>query len=484
MRLLRYLLAALLVLVVFLLVNTWRVSSRQPAPLAVPALSVDAEASARRLSGALKIATVSPHEEDPASLKPFLELQDYFAAQFPRAYAALKPERIGEGALLLRWEGRNPALPPVLLTAHLDVVPADDAAQWQQPPFAGVIKDGFVWGRGAIDDKGSALGMLEAIELLLAEGRQPERTLLLGFGFDEEIGGKRGAQAIARTLAERGIKPDWVMDEGGALLHQSPLPVKVPVATIGIAEKGYLSVRLDAEAKGGHSSMPTGESAIEHLSRALERVHASPPPVELSGVTGSMFDWLTPEMPFVYRVAFANRSLLGPVLARRVAGSPSGSALLRTTQVPTILEAGRTDNVVPPKASAVLNLRLLPGDTEEGELARLRQIIDDPAITLTALPGHRPSSAISPVDHAGFKTIGGTIRGVFPGTVIAPYLVVGATDARHYGALTPAVYRFLPVPLAPDDLKRFHGRDERIAIQDYVGAIRFYHQLIAVSTAH
>lgn len=471
----------LVIIVALLLINAVRKPTLQPEPLTATSHPVDAQASATRLAGALKIATHS-HTADPATLAPFNELEAYLRAQYPHTHQTLKVERIGDGGLLYTWPGRDPSLPAVLLTAHLDVVPADDAALWQQPPFGGVIKDGFIWGRGALDDKVSALGILEAVEPLAKSGYQPQRTLLLAFGWDEEIGGHLGAEQIANTLKARGTKVSWLIDEGGALLNQSPLPAKGAIATIGIAEKGYASVALDAEAHGGHSSMPTTDSAIMHLSLALQHLQAKPYPARISGVTGTMFDWLTPDMPLGYRMIFGNRTVFGRVLAWAISRSPSGNALLRTTQAPTIIQAGSQDNVIPSQAHAVINLRLLPGETPDAVLARFTEIVKDPQVKLSLLPGARASSPISPVDTDGFRQIAGTIRGVFPGTTVAPYLVVGATDARHYEALTPNIYRFLPVPFGPDDLKRFHGRDERIAIKDYADTIRYYDVLIQVGT--
>ncbi|HXG27991.1 MAG TPA: M20/M25/M40 family metallo-hydrolase, partial [Nevskiales bacterium] len=221
-------------------------------------LAIEPEAAARRLAGALAIPTVSHEDRDRIDETAFLRLQDYLGTQFPRVHRVLNRETVSQLSLLYTWPGSEAGLDPLLLLAHLDVVPVEPGREhdWQRPPFGGDIADGYVWGRGALDDKASALAQLEAVELLLARGFKPRRTIYLAFGHDEEVGGRDGAARIAELLHKLQVRPALVLDEGGAVMQDGMLGLSGPVALVGIAEKGYLSLMLSAEDSGGHSSMP------------------------------------------------------------------------------------------------------------------------------------------------------------------------------------------------------------------------------------
>ena len=363
--------------------------------------------------------------------------------------------------------------------AHMDVVPVDSTTEssWKTPPFSGAVDDGFVWGRGAMDDKASVLGILEAVELLLNEGFQPERSVYLAFGHDEEIGGHNGAAKIAELLRSRGVELEYVLDEGMNILSGIIDGVSSPVALIGIAEKGYLSIRMTAESAGGHSSIPPTDSAIGVLSRALQKLQAAPFPSHLNGPTRQMFEYLGPEIAWPKKLALANLWLFDPLIRRQLARAPLTNAVIRTTLAPTMFNAGVQENVLPTKATAVINLRLMLGETIASALAHVRKAVD-PKVQLTALPVQMEPSAVSDIESPSFKLLQKTIGQTIPETIVAPSLLVAATDSRHYAGLTKNIFRFLPITLRPEDTKRYHGIDERISIDDYERCIRFYAQLI------
>ena len=483
----RYLLRGLLalalvvaVLAVILVVRASRLSSRQPeVPSAAPiSLRADAELAAH-LAGALRFATVSS-TSGPVEPRAFADLHAYLRDTFPRVHQALRREVIGGHSLLYTWPGRDPALPAIVLMAHLDVVPAEStaAAPWTHPPFGGAIADGFVWGRGALDDKIAAAAELEAIEHLLGAGFQPGRTIFLAFGHDEEVGGREGAARIAATLAERGVRADLVLDEGLAVTQGILDGIDRPVALIGVAEKGFADLVVTAQVTGGHSSMPPPATAVGTLARALAAIEREPMPPHLDGVAREMLGYLAPEMGFGRRVAMANLWLLGPFVERALAAKPSSGALLHSTIAPTMLAAGERSNVLPAQARATLNVRLLPGDTVDDVIAHVRGVVDDPRIAIRAEGEAVAASRISPIDDATFHDLMITVREIEPRAVVAPGLVVGGTDAKHYEALSDHVYRFNPMRIGPADLPRLHGVDERIAIADLHGAVEFYVRLL------
>lgn len=475
-------LATLILLVAILLVNTLRFTSRQVTPSPIDRIELDEAQLAQRLAGAIRIPTISQADGtvDGAAL---LALHDYLAQSFPLVHARLGKETISDYSLLYTWPGRDPTAKPILLLAHLDVVPVEDEAAWTHPPFAGTIADGFIWGRGAMDDKASVLGILEAVERLLAEGFQPERTLYLAFGHDEEIGGKNGATKIAARLQERQVALETILDEG-FFITEGILPgVTQPVALIGIAEKGILNLALTVAGTGGHAATPPPQTTIGVLSAAIRQLETHPLPGGLHGAVAQMFDAIGPELPFGQRLIFANLWLFRPLVERRLAAAPSTNALLRTTTAVTRIDGGVKENVLPSQANALVNLRLLPGDSIEEVTAHVQQTIADPRVQIGPHGNSNSEpSAISPTDGVGFQTLQRTIRQVFPDVLVAPGQVLGGTDARHYAALSPNIYRFLPQRLGAADVARLHGTNERLAVADYADGVRFYVQLIKNSS--
>jgi carboxypeptidase PM20D1 len=485
------LLALLAALVAVLAINTLRKGSRQldVAPLA--ALAVDEAGAAQRLAEAVRLRTISSRDDANLSADQFRQLHALLQAKFPKAHAALKREVVGDLSLLYTWQGRNPALQPILLMAHQDVVPValGTDKDWQAAPFSGEVKDGFVWGRGAWDDKGNLMSQMEAVEMLVASGFQPERTVYLAFGADEEVGGLRGAAKIAALLKERKVQLDFIIDEG-LLITEGIMPgLKAPAALIGVAEKGFLSVVLKMSATPGHSSMPPpkGTSAIAMMSAALKRIDDEQLPGGIRGVAGEMFATIAPEMSGFSRVALSNLWLFGPVVQKQLEAGASTNAMLRTTTALTIVNAGNKENVLPGRAEATVNFRLLPGDTKEQVLERTRALVADATqsdkFELFALPGATDASKVAPTDSAQYSLLNRTVREVFPGTLVAPGLMIGATDSIHYGDISDHIFKFSPVRAHPEDLPRFHGTNERISTANYAEMIRFYHRLLSQGAA-
>lgn len=471
----------LVLLCAVLLVNTLRFTSRQVQVEPVRAVGVDEGAAAERLAQALRIQTVSYQDGAQTSGDAFLALHRHLEQAYPKTHATLGRELVSGYSLLYTWKGRNEKLKPVLLAAHQDVVPVEPetARRWSQPPFEGRISDGFVWGRGALDDKSGVLGLLEAVELLLGENFQPERTIYFAFGEDEEVGGELGAARVAELLRQRGVELEYVLDEGLAITEGILPDIDRPVALIGVAEKGHVSVELSAEVEGGHSSMPPQQTAIGILSAAVNRLEANQMPASIEGVQRQTFEHLGPEMPFGKRLVMANLWLFKPLVVRLLSASPSSNAAIRTTTAVTIIEGGLKENVLPSRARAVVNFRILPGDSVEGVLAHVRETVNDTRIRIAKFgTGAREPSAVSSTDTQGYQTVQKTIRQVFPETLVAPALVVAGTDSRHYSALTNHIYRFLPMRVRPEDVKRLHGVDERISVADYAGFVKFYYHLI------
>lgn len=462
-----------------LVVRTLAFRSRQ-IEVSPTTVTIDVTAAAERLAESLKFRTISYQDTSAFDLAEFAALHRYLETAFPRVHQVLIRETVGGASLLYNWRGPDTSLAPIVLMAHQDVVPVEPGTEgaWSHPPFGGAIAGGYVWGRGAIDDKSNLTAQLEAVELLLARGYQPRRTVLLAYGHDEEVGGVNGAARIVELLEARGVRPAFVVDEGGALAEGIIPGLAVPVAAVGIAEKGYLSLELSVRTDGGHSSMPPPRTAIGILARALDRLERHPMPRGLRPVTEATFDYLGPELPFAARLALANRWLFEPLIVRQFGATAIGNAMLRTTTAPTIFQAGVKENVLPSVASAVVNFRLLPGDSIRHVVEHVRRKIDDPRIEIRMLGFRSEPSPTSSVDSDAFRLIARSIRQVVPDAVVVPWLVVGGTDSRYFTRLSAAIYRVSLVRAGPGDMGRIHGIDERVGIENYGEMVRFYVQLL------
>ncbi len=479
-RILLGLLLALVALAAVVAVKTWTTPSRQLAVAPAPKLDIDLQAAAKRLAGAIPIRTVSSLDDPAANLAEFDRLHAYLEQNFPKVHATLKKEVVGQKALLYTWTGSDAAAKPIALMAHQDMVPIAPGTEkaWSVDPFGGEIKDGFVWGRGTLDNKGNLFAQMEAIELLIASGFKPRQTIYLVMGDDEEVSGLRGAQPIAELLKSRGVKLDWVLDEGLLVLDGVLPGLSKPAALIGLAEKGYATFFLSLDTAPGHSSMPPAHSAIGSMSAALARLEANPMPGGIQGVAGQMFGTLAPEMSGINRVMLSNLWLTAPLVEGQLQKSPSSNAMLRTTTALTIVRAGNKDNVLPGRAEAAVNFRVLPGDTIDSVEAHLRKQLGNDEIKIKRYPGNSEASPVSPTDSAGYRTIERSVRQSFPDAIVAPGLMTAATDSRHFSILSDAVFRFSPFRMKNEDLARFHGTNERLAISNYGEMIGFYQQLL------
>ncbi len=484
---------ALLFFVAFVLFNAALYSSKEEDVQPAELMEVDSLTIAGHLGRIIRCQTVSVQDSDGdrADWSAFRGLQQELASMYPRLHRTLTVEIVNHHSLLYTWTGTNLELNPILFAAHQDVVPIEPGTEqnWEHPPFAGIVADGFCWGRGTLDDKCAIIGVMEVIETLLQQGFHPERTILLALGHDEEVMGINGAQRIAQLLKERGVELEAVLDEGGFLASGLLAGITRPIAMVGIAEKPYMTIELRAEGCAGHSSSPQAPTAIGRLSRAIHRLETHPMPARLNYLSW-LFDSLASELPVSMRLLMGNRWLLSGAIQKAVKSKPATDAMIRTTTAPTILSAGIKENVLPCEAKAVVNFRLLPSDTIQNVIAHVTQSIHDDKVhvRVIALPtgvgedgevsGGQALSAISDVKGAVYPLLMESIRQVFPEAIVAPYLVIGATDARYYTAICSQVFRFSPIRIDPADLERIHGTNERVPVKSCGDMVQFYHRII------
>ena len=470
---------AILLLIAIVLFNTFTYKSKQLKTDAITVAAVS-EDCINHLSDAIKIKTISfdePNRFDSLAFKQFI---DFLTKTYPLADSILNKKIINNYSLLYKWEGQDKSLKPIVLMGHMDVVPVEEEQEknWEFAPFGGEITSTHVCGRGALDDKVNVIGILESIEQLIKENFEPKRTIYLAFGHDEEIGGENGAKKIASFLESEKVQAEFILDEGMIITKGIVPGISKDVALIGISEKGYLSVELSVETEGGHSSMPAKETAIGILSAAITKLEQNPMSTTICEPVQHFLNHVGPEMAFFSKLAFANQWLFKGVILSKYEASNSGNATIRTTTAPTIFKSGFKDNVLPPKASATINFRLLPGETAKNVIAHIQKTINDSRVKINTIGHGNPAAAVADINSDAFKNIEKTAHQIFNTTLVAPSLMIGGTDTKHYGKISNNIFRFLPVVFDSEDLKRLHGNNEKIAIESFKNTIRFYKQLI------
>jgi len=438
-------------------------------------ISFDRDAAVFALQQLVRCRTVSctdPALEDEEEFEKFRALLPQL---YPEVFRVCTVQRFPGRALLFRWPGKLPGDPTVLM-AHYDVVSVEEES-WEKPPFAGIIEDGVLWGRGTLDTKVTLNGILSAACHLITKGFQPQRDIYFAFSGGEEVNGP-GAKHIAGWFLSEKITPALVVDEGGAVVENVFPGVKAPCGMIGIAEKGMMNVRYTVRSCGGHASAPPSKSPIPTLAETCRRIGKHPFPMHITKPAAQMFDTLGRHAGFGLKLVFANLWLFRPVLdliCRR--GGGELNALVRTTTAFTQMAGSTGRNVLPAEAHLISNMRLSPMDTVEGAAAHLRKAVKDPAVEIEVLESFPPS----PVSETGCESWDKVARAVshtWPGCIVTPYLMVQCSDSRHYGKLSNHVYRFSAMDLTGEERKTIHGNNEKIRLETVGRAVEFYIRLI------
>lgn len=469
--------------VIFIIVtafNTLTVKSKQPKPHPTK-VSINEKEAVDHLSQAVTYKTVSYQDRSKIDFREYDKFIAFLQKSFPTVYKQLEFEKVNDYGLVYKWEGTDSSKHPIGLTSHYDVVPILKGTEnnWEQPPFSGTVENGLIWGRGTLDDKIGVVGILQAVEYLLDQGFKPNRDMYFMFGFDEEIGGDEGASKIVSTLKQRGIQFEFVLDEGGAIVENMVPGVEAPVGVVGVSEKGSATAKLSIEGSGGHSSQPKDHTNIGRIASAISKLEDTQFKGELRGPGNDLFEFVAPEMNFGMKYVFANKVIFKPLIEKILLQQPASAALIRTTIAPTIFQAGEQYNALPEQASAIINLRLMPGDSLADVKKFIEDTIDDTDIKVTVEGSE--ASKVSSVNSWQFRTVQQSARNVFNHAVVAPYLMFAGSDARQYDPISKNTYRFLPVQITSKDLNRMHGTNERVSIKNYLNAIKFYAEVIKES---
>jgi carboxypeptidase PM20D1 len=442
----------------------------------------DVAKAAANLAQAVRFQTVSHQDKADDQPVEWDKLHAWLQTTYPAAHAAMKREVIADHTLVYTWTGSNPALAPIILMAHQDVVPVTPGSEgaWSHPPFDGVVADGAVWGRGSIDDKGSLVTLFEALDGLAADGFKPVRTVIIVSGHDEEVRGV-GAVEAAKLLKSRGVKAQFVLDEGMAVVADHPVTGK-PAAIIGTAEKGYATMKVVAPAVGGHSSAPPKETGVATLSRAVLAITGAEFPMKFSGPGADMLKAIAPHASLPVKVFAANTWLFSPLLVKVTAKTPAGAAMLHTTIAPTMLKGSPKENVLPQDATAWINYRIAPGDTSAKVMAQARNAVGKLPVELSWVKTPDEPSKVSSTRSDAWKTLAALAADESKAPVV-PGLVTAGTDSRYLAPVAEDVYRFQPLLLKVDETKMIHGTDEHLTLANVERMVRFYQRLVETAAS-
>ena len=446
--------------------------------------NIDGERAIKNLQAMIKLKTITPDPNDktdpenPPYEKHFAEFRALLPQLYPLIHQHCTLEKAGKGGLLYHWKGRANDKPSVYMS-HYDVVPADED-KWKKPPFSGARENGEIWGRGTLDTKATLCAVLDAAETLLGEGFVPAQDIYFAFGGDEEII-SADAPAIVELLHSRGVRPALVLDEGGAVVEDVFPGVKGQTALIGTGEKGRINVRFSVSGTGGHASTPPARSPVGALARAVTRIEKKSFKAYLCKPTKKMFDTLGRHSTFLYRLIFANLWCFKNLFFR-LSKTKGGelNALLRTTCAFTQMQGSSANNVLPVSASVTANMRLMNPDTVKSTIANLQKCIKDESITITGFNAVDPSP-FSNTESEGYRRVCNAIGAIWNQAVITPYLMIAASDSRHFCRISDNVFRFSAMHLTTEDRKYIHSEDERIRESQFLETVMFYLQILSES---
>lgn len=431
------------------------------------------------LAQAVQIKTISHQNPADNNYAEFRRFQQFLRTTYPQTFTQLRVDTVAEHSLVLTWTGSSHDLKPVLFDSHYDVVPVEPGTEgdWTHPPFAATLADGYLWGRGALDDKPAVIATFEAIETLLIAGFQPQRTLLFSFSHDEEIGGPIGAANIARHLKARDIKLEFMIGEGGLLLKDSPFIKDKTMAMVSLAEKSYVTLELSTKGLGGHSSNPVEDNALIRLAVAVEKLHSNPFSPELAAPVTNMLEVLGEHTDGLQGFMMRNQWLGGSFIASAMNKQKGSLALVRNTTAVTMFNAGIKENVISQQAEAKVNFRLLPGYSTEQLIESVKGIIDDPRVKIKP-HAWQPNPGVADIKGIGYQRISAAITEVSPDAIIVPGLLTASSDTPYYAELSENIYRFHPYTLPMGDLGSVHGTNERISIKSVEQSVKYSTALI------
>jgi carboxypeptidase PM20D1 len=484
---LKIILAVLAAFILITLIRAAFYKDKTPEKETFPEEKVNSERAQNNLSRAIGIKTISHENPDDTDWAEFDKFHAFLREAYPLIHSKLTVEKVSKASLLFFWKGTDESLEPIAFLAHQDVVPVTAGTEndWVHPAFDGVNDGEYIWGRGALDMKNHLISLMESVETLLEEGYQPVRSVYLCFGHNEEIvsGGQNGARDLAKTLEERGVRLDSVIDEGGAMLPANVKGIlEANLTGIGIAEKGYADFRITLKSKGGHSSQPPKHTAIGKLSKKVLNLEKHQFKAKILPFVYNLFTKIGKRTAYVGRVVFCNLWLLRPLLLKIMTMIPPAASMVRTTTAVTMSNGSPAANVLPQKASVTVNFRIMPGESIEQVRQHIEKYMGGDDVEIEFIKGKEPS-LVSPTNTRAFETLARLSVAMDEKNIVAPYLVMGGTDAYNYENVCSNIYRFAPFTVSTELLLTTHSTNERIPVEQLEQGVTFFKRYIRIMTA-
>lgn len=453
---------------------------------ALPEEKIDVDRYCQNLSDAIKIKTISNYDREKVDWNEFKRFHEFLEERYPLIHKTLIKTEIADASLIYKWEGTDPSLDGIALLSHQDVVPIADGTidDWTNEPFEGVNDGEFIWGRGAMDMKNHLIGVMESVEQLIADGYKPKRTVYLCLGHNEEVvaAPDNGAKQIAAYLKEQGVHLEAVLDEGGAIL-----PVNINgvlncnLAGVGVAEKGSVNYEISVNAKGGHSSQPPKHTALGHLADVIKDIENHQFRATMPKFVYELFTEIGKRCSYPVRLVTCNIWLLKPIILKIMTKIPPAASLIRTCTAVTMASGSPQFNVLPQKASITVNFRTMPGVTIPDVEEHIRKSVRNKNIDVKFLVG-KEASNVSPTDSKAFKIIKELCESADSKNLVAPFLVMGGTDAYNYENVCENIYRFAPFVVDTNLLLCTHGTNERLPLSAIPDALTFFKRYIKLMT--
>lgn len=435
---------------------------------------IDESRVVESLSQMIKFKTISYADKTLIDESEFEKFRSYLKERYPMIFSVGEYSEHFKG-MLIKIKGDSSESPAVFMS-HYDVVPIN--GHWKEDPFSGRVDEKTIYGRGTLDTKSSLNAVMEALEYALSKNKVFKQDLYVAFGGDEETFGV-SAKTIVDYLESQHVKPAFVLDEGGAIVSKMFPGVAKKAAVVGIAEKGFLNVKLIAKSKGGHASTPPKETPLTLLAKAIVKLNNHKSfKLKLTPPVKALFEHLAPESnSFFIRMLFANLWLFLP-LVKLIAKSSGGEflSLFKTTQAFTQASGSEAINVLPSLAEIGVNYRLRPHESSKDVIDRVKRLVSPYGVDVEAVEISEATST-SFVDDQ-YKIIEKAIKQTWPDVIPAPYLMIATSDSRHYHAICDNVYKFSPMDVSKADLAKIHGVDEDITIENVINGVQFYLNII------
>ncbi len=468
--------AILVILIAVLLIRAVKFVPAEVEKIQAVDAKVNTERAVKNLSTLVQIPTISVEDTENGDYSIHEIFIEKLQSLYPNIEEKAKFERVAMYGLIFKIEGESSEKPTVLMS-HYDVVPVA-GQNWTFDPFSGEVVDGYVLGRGTIDTKGTLVCTCEAVETMLEKGFVPQNDIYLCFGGDEELGGDM-CKIVVEHLKNQGVRPALVFDEGGAVVEGVFPGVASECALIGISEKGLCDIQLTVNSSGGHASSPNANNPVTVLAKAICNIEKNQMKSDIIPALAEMLDALGRHSSFVFKIIFANMWLFKPLVKKIfVSGGGETSAMCKTTFAFTKIEGSKANNVLPTTASMVINVRVLNNVSSADMIAHIKKVVNDERVEVKPLIVNEPSPVTS-VKSDGYLKVKNAIGCAFPEAIVSPYIMVAASDSRHFSQVCDCVLKFDPFRLSKAARATIHSYDEKISVKNIEDGVNFYLNLVA-----